>query len=70
LVGATLVLLLQDALAFSTTASGVVTGAVFALTVLFFRRGVIGTLLTLDLRRRERSAGAKPQVPASGAQTT
>ena len=52
LVGATLVLLLQDALAFSTSASGVVTGAVFALTVLFFRRGVIGTLLALDLRRR------------------
>jgi len=52
LVGATLVLLLQDALAFSTSASGVVTGAVFALTVLFFRRGVVGTLLALDLRRR------------------
>ncbi|HYV65767.1 MAG TPA: branched-chain amino acid ABC transporter permease, partial [Myxococcales bacterium] len=70
LVGATLVLLLQDALAFSTAASGVVTGAVFALTVLFFRRGVVGTLLTLDLRRRERSVGPKPQVPASGAQPT
>src|SRR5713101_5883698 len=52
LVGATLVLLLQDTLAFSTSASGVVTGAVFALTVLFFRRGVVGTLLALDLRRR------------------
>jgi branched-chain amino acid transport system permease protein len=52
LVGAMLVLLLQDQLAFSTSASGVVTGAVFALTVLFFRRGVIGTLLALDLRRR------------------
>jgi branched-chain amino acid transport system permease protein len=52
LVGATLVLLLQDALAFSTSASGVVTGAVFAFTVLFFRRGVVGTLLELDLRRR------------------
>jgi len=52
LLGATVVLLLQDALAFSTSASGVVTGAVFALTVLFFRRGVVGTLLALDLRRR------------------
>jgi len=52
-VGAALVLMLQDALAFSTAASGVVTGAVFAVTVLFFRRGVVGTLLALDLRRRE-----------------
>lgn len=61
LVGATLVLLLQDALAFSTSASGVVTGAVFALTVLFFRRGVVGTLLALDLRRR---AGERLLGPA------
>ena len=56
IVGAALVLLLRDALASSTAATGVVTGAVFALTVLFFRRGVIGTLLALDLRR---SAGRR-----------
>ena len=61
LVGATLVLLLQDALAFSTSASGVVTGAVFAVTVLFFRRGVVGTLLELDFRRR---AGERLLGPA------
>jgi len=47
-----LVLLLQDALAFSTFGERVVTGAVFAVTVLFFRRGVVGTLLELDFRRR------------------
>jgi branched-chain amino acid transport system permease protein len=62
LVGAALVLLLRDALASSTTATGVVTGAVFTLTVLFFRRGVIGTLLALDFRRRR--AAAAPSVPA------
>jgi branched-chain amino acid transport system permease protein len=50
-VGAALVLLLQDALASSTAASGVVTGIVFAATVLFFRRGVVGTLLALNQRR-------------------
>ncbi|HWE24502.1 MAG TPA: branched-chain amino acid ABC transporter permease [Myxococcales bacterium] len=63
LVGAALVLLLRDRLASSTAATGVVTGAVFAATVLFFRRGVIGTLLELDLRRR-RHAPATPPVPA------
>jgi hypothetical protein len=35
--------------------------AVFALTVLFFRRGVIGTLLALDLRYR---AGERLSGPA------
>jgi branched-chain amino acid transport system permease protein len=64
LVGAALVLLLRDALASSTAATGVVTGAVFAATVLFFRRGVIGTLLELDFRRRRRTA-APPPVPVS-----
>jgi branched-chain amino acid transport system permease protein len=56
LVGAALVLLLRDALAQSMAASGVVTGAVFAITVLFFRRGVIGTLLAFDVRRRAQRA--------------
>ena len=69
LVGATLVLLLQDALAFSTAASGVVTGAVFAATVLFFRRGVVGTLLALDFRRRGHTVSAKPEAPAPKAQS-
>ena len=66
LVGAALVLLLRDALASSTAATGVVTGAVFAVTVLFFRRGVVGTLLELDARRRRR-ATAPPPVPVSQA---
>ena len=48
LVGAAIVLLLQYSLASSTAAVGVVTGAVFAATVLFFRRGVVGSLLALD----------------------
>jgi hypothetical protein len=41
----------------------VVTGTVFALTVLFFRRGVIGTLLAIDLRRGARAQAAEG-VPA------
>jgi branched-chain amino acid transport system permease protein len=55
LVGAALVLLLRDALASSTAASGVVEGAVFAATVLFFRRGVIGTLIAIDRYRAARA---------------
>jgi len=65
LVGAALVLLLRDSLASSTTATGVVTGAVFAATVLFFRRGVVGTLLMLDFRRRK--AVEAPAPPAAEA---
>ena len=44
-VGATVVLLLRDLLSTHAGAVGVVTGAVFVLTVLFFRRGVVGTIL-------------------------
>jgi branched-chain amino acid transport system permease protein len=44
-VGAAIVLLLRDALSTHAGAVGVVTGVVFVLTVLFFRRGVVGTLL-------------------------
>jgi branched-chain amino acid transport system permease protein len=62
LVGAALVLLLRDALASSMAATGVVTGAVFAITVLFFRRGVVGTLLALDFRRK--SVAAPPSAAA------
>jgi branched-chain amino acid transport system permease protein len=75
LVGAALVLLLRDALASSLAATGVVTGLVFTATVLFFRRGVIGTLLELDFRRRRRAlerhaapvshAAAPTQAPAA-----
>ncbi len=44
-VGAAIVLLLRDLLATHAGAVGVVTGLVFVLTVLFFRKGVVGTLL-------------------------
>ena len=44
-VGAAIVLLLRDLLATHAGAVGVVTGTVFVLTVLFFRKGVVGTLL-------------------------
>jgi branched-chain amino acid transport system permease protein len=71
LVGAAIVLLLQYSLASSTAAVGVVTGAVFAVTVLFFRRGVVGTLFSLDhsfatRHRRKGIAQAKPPEPQPG----
>jgi branched-chain amino acid transport system permease protein len=65
LVGATLVLLLRDALASSTAASGVVEGAVFAVTVLFFRRGVVGSLLALDRYRAARAHARTAAVVAA-----
>lgn len=43
-VGAGLVLLLQDRLTTSNLPVGIVTGLVFILVVLFFRRGVVGTV--------------------------
>jgi branched-chain amino acid transport system permease protein len=63
LVGAALVLLLRDALASSTAAAGVVEGAVFVITVLFFRRGVVGTLLALANRRAARAQPGPEHVP-------
>jgi branched-chain amino acid transport system permease protein len=47
-VGAAIVRALEHFLASSTAAVGIVTGAVFVVTVLFFRRGVVGSLLALD----------------------
>ncbi|MFL5452732.1 MAG: branched-chain amino acid ABC transporter permease [Myxococcales bacterium] len=47
-VGAAVVRALEHFLATSTAAVGIVTGAVFVVTVLFFRRGVVGSLLALD----------------------
>ena len=68
LVGAALVLLLRDALASSTAAAGVVEGAVFVVTVLFFRRGVVGTLLAVASHRAARAqARAAPAVPLPSA---
>lgn len=43
-VGAGLVLLLQDRLTSSNLPVGIITGLVFVLAVLFFRRGVVGTV--------------------------
>jgi branched-chain amino acid transport system permease protein len=60
-VGAALVLLLRDALASSTAAVGVATGAVFVVTVLFFRRGVVGTLEQLVEKLRKQA----PHPPAA-----
>jgi branched-chain amino acid transport system permease protein len=51
-VGGAIVLLLRDQLSTHAGAVGVVTGLVFVLTVLFFRKGVVGTLLHEWERRR------------------
>ena len=50
-VGAGLVLLLQDRLTTANLPVGIITGLVFVLAVLFFRRGVVGTVQHW-LRRR------------------
>ncbi|GAA5534700.1 branched-chain amino acid ABC transporter permease [Deinococcus aluminii] len=50
-IGAGLVLLLRDTLTTANLPVGIVTGLVFVLVVLFFRRGVVGTLQHW-LRRR------------------
>lgn len=52
LIGAAIVLVLQDALTTANLPVGIVTGLVFVLVVLFFRRGVVGTLLSWWARRR------------------
>jgi branched-chain amino acid transport system permease protein len=62
-VGAALVLLLRDALASSTAAVGVATGAVFVVTVLFFRRGVVGTLAELVDKLRKPAAHPPAAAP-------
>jgi branched-chain amino acid transport system permease protein len=50
LAGSAVTLLLRDALSKSTAATGLVTGLVFVVTVLFFRRGIVGTLGALWAR--------------------
>jgi branched-chain amino acid transport system permease protein len=64
-VGAALVYLLRDLLSTNTAAVGVVTGAVFVVTVLFFRRGVVGTLELLDRTRKVARPPAPPAVAPS-----
>jgi len=61
LVGSAVTVLLRDALSRSTAASGLVTGLVFVVTVLFFRRGVVGTLVGLWTQRQ--AARARAQAP-------
>ena len=51
-VGSAVTVLLRDALSRSTAATGLVTGLVFVVTVLFFRRGIVGTLAEVWARRR------------------
>ena len=64
LVGAAVVLLVRDTLSTASEASGVVTGAIFLVIVLAFRRGVLGTLgerLTTLRERRASAAGSQPK---------
>jgi branched-chain amino acid transport system permease protein len=55
LVGSAVTVLLRDALSKSTAATGLVTGLVFVVTVLFFRRGIVGTLAEVWAKRRARA---------------
>ncbi len=66
LVGSAITVVLRDALSRSTAATGLVTGLVFVVTVLFFRRGVVGSLLALWARRQAaRPAAVAPGPPAA-----
>ena len=60
LVGSAVIQLLHDALSRSTAATGFVTGLVFVGTVLFFRRGIVGTLEALWARRQAGSTAPRP----------
>lgn len=61
LLGAAIVLFIRDTLSTASEASGVVTGAIFLVIVLAFRRGVLGTLAErLDSLRARRGTA----VPA------
>jgi branched-chain amino acid transport system permease protein len=56
-VGAAVVVLLRDWLANWTDAWGVVTGVIFIVIVISFRRGIWGTALALEQRRRQAGRG-------------
>ena len=60
LVGSAVTVLLRDALSRSNAATGLVTGLVFVVTVLFFRRGIVGTLTQLWARRRTPAPNPPP----------
>lgn len=66
-VGAGVVRVLEHFLASSTAAVGIVTGAVFVVTVLFFRRGIVGSLLALDHYFAARSQAKTPNRQGEGA---
>ena len=53
IVGAGLVIALQNSLATSQFPVTVVTGAIFMICVLIFRRGIVGEVITLASRRRK-----------------
>lgn len=59
-VGSAVTVLLRDSLSKSTAATGLVTGLVFVVTVLFFRRGIVGTISEVWARRK-----ARTQPPAA-----
>lgn len=71
-IGAALFLLLRDWLSTYTDAWGVITGAVFVVIVLAFRRGVWGSLLALAQRRVEgrRVAAPEPLAETPSVQST
>jgi branched-chain amino acid transport system permease protein len=62
-VGSAVTVLLRDSLSRSTAATGLVTGLVFVVTVLFFRRGIVGSLGEFWTRWRAHSS--KPDAPAA-----
>src|ERR687885_274939 len=66
-IGAAIFLLLRDSLSTITDAWGVITGTVFVVIVLAFRRGVWGTILQLRLpaaRSRGVAVAAAKDTPA------
>ena len=69
-VGAGIIVQLEDYLATAgIDANGIVTGAIFAITVLLFRKGIWGTVAQLLVRRRRDDRDAEPG-PVRPATTT
>jgi branched-chain amino acid transport system permease protein len=62
IVGAGLIVLLPQALRMDPTDSLIITGVILVLVVLFFPRGIVGTIEDLLLRRRSPAAVAAPAV--------
>ena len=67
IIGAAIFLLLRDALSTFTDAWGVVTGTIFIVIVLGFRRGIWGTLLQLRRGRQARIGELEPAVRSADA---